>query len=98
MELLSVVGREKHQAGRLRRVLDHSIVRAGSAGWGCIALPALQRVITRAPVPPSATMQREAIGRSVVAIGAIGAIGTILSVAAGWALLCRLLLLAAGDE
>lgn len=95
MELLSVVGREKHQAGRLRRVLDHSIVRAGSAGWGCIALAALQRVITRAPVPPSATMQREAIGRSIVAIGAIGA---ILSVAAGWALLCRLLLLAAGDE
>jgi len=95
MELLSVVGREKHQAGRLRRVLDHSIVRAGSAGWGCIALPALQRVITRAPVPPSATMQREAIGRSIVAIGAIG---TILSVAAGWAWLCRLLLLAAGDE
>jgi hypothetical protein len=92
MELLSVVGREKHQAGRLRRVLDHSIVRAGSAGWGCIALAALQRVITRAPVPPSATMQREAIGRSIVAIGAI------LSVAAGWALLCRLLLLAAGDE
>jgi hypothetical protein len=40
-------------------------------------------------------MQREAIGRSIVAIGAIGA---ILSVAAGWALLCRLLLLAAGDE
>ena len=79
----------------MRRVLDHSIVRAGSAGWGCIALPALQRVITRAPVPPSATMQREAIGRSIVAIGAIGA---ILSVAAGWALLCRLLLLAAGDE
>jgi hypothetical protein len=37
-------------------------------------------------------MQREAIGRSIVAIGAI------LSVAAGWALLCRLLLLAAGDE
>ena len=79
----------------MRRVLDHSIVRAGSAGWGCIALAALQRVITRAPVPPSATMQREPIGRSIVAIGAIGA---ILSVAAGWALLCRLLLLAAGDE